>query len=396
MTPPVLAEPRRNLDGLRRFVATVEPDRLCGELALDLLELASELEHLGTGLKLLVADRAAIASGWQDQGKRSPAQWLSEATGTSVSDAISTLDTSRLLPALPATCEALAGGRLSAGQARAIAAAADADPFSEADLVEAAGYLSLKGLQNEAQRVRAAALVDTAERRRELLRNRFLRFWTDGDGMVRLSGALTADAGATLMDAVRSRAYFAADDAMRAHLDPEPQAAYDADALVALASGDMRTDTFDGQRGGRTRSADVVLHVSLEALRRGLLEEGERCVIPGVGPVPLATVEHLIGDAFARLVVSDGVDVTTVCHLGRTVPSHVRTALEARDPVCVVPDCYNAVALEIDHWQVPYAQGGASELWNLARICQMHHRQKTYEGFTLRGGPGKWEWVARR
>ncbi|HMK63279.1 MAG TPA: HNH endonuclease signature motif containing protein, partial [Acidimicrobiales bacterium] len=179
-----------------------------------------------------------------------------------------------------------------------------------------------------------------------------------------------------------------------AGLAPEARAAYEADALVALATGDRRLATFQGQVGGRQRNATVVYHVNLEALRRGQLEAGEVCEVPGVGPVPLATIENVVGDAVAKLVIGNGVDVTTVCHLGRTVPAHVETALEARDRSCVVPDCDVTLSLEIDHWKVPFAAGGPTALWNLARLCHFHHQLKTYEGYQLRGGPGSWEWVA--
>jgi hypothetical protein len=101
----------------------------------------------------------------------------------------------------------------------------------------------------------------------------------------------------------------------------------------------------------------------------------------------------VMGDAMARLVISDGVDVTTVCHLGRTVPAHVETALEARDRTCAVPGCEVSLSLEIDHWQVPFARGGLTVLWNLVRLCRFHHQMKTYGGYRLRGGPGHWEWM---
>jgi hypothetical protein len=45
----------------------------------------------------------------------------------------------------------------------------------------------------------------------------------------------------------------------------------------------------------------------------------------------------------------------------------------------------------MDHWVVAFADGGPSELWNLARICVFHHRLKTHRGWVLTGSPGKWE-----
>jgi hypothetical protein len=137
----------------------------------------------------------------------------------------------------------------------------------------------------------------------------------------------------------------------------------------------------------------VVLEVSLEALKRGELESGERCEIRGVGPVPLATLEDLIGRSRVNLVVRRGADVCSVVHMGRTIPAAIRSALERRDPVCCVPGCASAYGLEIDH-RIPWSQGGPTELWNLCRLCRTHHRMKTYDGFRLEGRPDGWRWVA--
>ena len=99
-----------------------------------------------------------------------------------------------------------------------------------------------------------------------------------------------------------------------------------------------------------------------------------------------------MGDALTRLVITDGVDVTTVCHLGRAIPAHLRTALLERDRRCVVPGCDVEDGLEIDHVR-PFAEGGPTSLDNLARLCQWHHQLKTHRGFQLLGGPGRWRWI---
>ena len=99
-----------------------------------------------------------------------------------------------------------------------------------------------------------------------------------------------------------------------------------------------------------------------------------------------------MGDAICDLVITDGCDVATVCHLGRTIPAALRTALVERDRTCVVPGCDVAHGLEIDHWDVPFAEGGPTRLSNLARLCRHHHYLRTHQGFQLTGGPGKWHW----
>jgi hypothetical protein len=135
----------------------------------------------------------------------------------------------------------------------------------------------------------------------------------------------------------------------------------------------------------------VVLRVDAAALRRGETEADEVCEIPGVGPVPLATANRMLGDAFVKIVVRDGVDVTGVCHVGRSVPAHLVSALAERDPTCVVPRCDATDRLE-NHHRVAVIDSGPTELGNLVRICKWHHDMITYDGFTLTGGTEAWEW----
>ncbi len=381
------------LEIIRSVVAEVDAGLVTGEEAALILERLVKIGRATAAGQLAFARRAAECMTWRQEGHRSAADWLAQKTKTSLAEAGSTLETANRLPNLPTTFDALRQGSLSVPQVREIAAAAAVDPSSEKDLIEAAGYLSLKGLQYRSRLVRIAA-SDEAERTANLRRGRFLRHWLDLEGAFHLHARLTPDNGASVLSMLRTRAAFVADEAKVAGAPPESQSAYEADALVALVTGDNRLATFNGQVGGRVRNAMVVYHVSLEALRRGHAQGGELCEVPGVGPVPLAVVENVVGDSMAKLVVSDGVDVATVCHLGRTVPAHVETALEARDRTCVVPGCDVSLSLEIDHWKVPFARGGPTALWNLARLCHFHHQMKTYEGYELRGGPGHWEWVA--
>jgi hypothetical protein len=138
--------------------------------------------------------------------------------------------------------------------------------------------------------------------------------------------------------------------------------------------------------------ATVICRVDLAALRRGSLEPGERCEIPGVGPVPLSVARELFGDCFVKFVIADGIDVRTVVHYGRSIPTHLKTALQFRDRCCVVPGCGRAFGLEYDHI-VEFAKGGPTTLANLCRLCRPHHALKTHKGYRISGGPGHWEWV---
>jgi hypothetical protein len=225
------------------------------------------------------------------------------------------------------------------------------------------------------------------ERYENVRKSRFFWHWIDGDGALRGEFKLTPDDGARLLSAVERRANELFDQAREAG-EREAPTAYCADALVDLVT---RCRADNGARVDR----GVVLHVRVDAaaLRRGHVKDGEVCEIPGVGPVPVSTARSLLPESFVKLLVTEGVNVATVCHIGRSVPAHLRSAIEERDRVCVVPGCDVAAGLEIDHWETDFALGGETSLANLARLCHYHHAMKTYQGFQLRGGPGNWEWA---
>ena len=120
---------------------------------------------------------------------------------------------------------------------------------------------------------------------------------------------------------------------------------------------------------------------------------GGICEIPGVGPIPVETALELMGEAICDLVITNGVDVTTICRLGRDIPVALRTALDERDATCVVPGCDATTGLEIDHRIVEVRDDGPTALWNLAKLCSHHHHLRHHQGFTLAGGPGNWQWI---
>ncbi|MGH9028145.1 MAG: hypothetical protein ACRDV4_00795, partial [Acidimicrobiales bacterium] len=241
---------------------------------------------------------------------------------------------------------------------------------------------------------RAASKEDELARYRAVHRSRYLRHWSDTDGALHLDARLTPDSGARLVASIQTRADSIVDGLPKSAPRGRP-ALYRADALVALVTGSG--EPVLGQNGrapARPRADTVVLRVDASALRRGHVEGTDTCEIAGVGPVPVATAERVLGSAFLKIVVRDGVDVATVCHVGRTVSAHVQSALEERDPHCVVPGCDVATGLENHHWVRRYAECSTTSIDGLARVCRWHHDQITYERYELRGGPGRWRLVA--
>jgi hypothetical protein len=132
--------------------------------------------------------------------------------------------------------------------------------------------------------------------------------------------------------------------------------------------------------------------VDYHALMRGHTVPGEQCEIPGIGPIPVTVARRLSEDAFLKVLVTKGVDVVAVAHGGRTIPAHLRSAVEIRDRKCIVPGCDVRRGLQIDHRNA-FGRTQVTKLDDLALLCRWHHHKKTFLGYTYRGGPGTWEWV---
>jgi hypothetical protein len=378
----MLEEVRTVVANVRDLMTRVEPRDIAAGDAASLVALFAELERLAVAGRTLAGRRVQRSTVWHDEGFRTPAQWMASRAQTTLSAAISIIETGRKLEELPATREAYKSGSLSSLQAADICSAAGANPGAERTLLEVAHAESVARLRERCREVIAASTTD-ADIDERIHRSRYLRNWCDADGAVRLDARLTPDAGARLIATIRSRGAVLIEQARVAGLRERPEA-HAADALVSLADA--------GTPGPR---AVVHVHVDESAWKRGRTRDWEMCRVAGIGPVSVAAARRLAEDGIVKAVLVDGADVRAVAHLGRTIPARLRTALEARDVTCVVPGCDAHEALEIDHI-VPLAEGGPTRLDNLARLCRWHHSLKTHRRWQLGGGPGRWEWFRPR
>ncbi|MHB1711334.1 MAG: HNH endonuclease signature motif containing protein [Acidimicrobiales bacterium] len=377
----------RVADQLRTGLADYEPERITGADAARMLKGFAEIEKLAAGGKLLSARRVESSNVWRREGHRSAAAHVAEATGTGMGPAIDALKAARSLGSLPVTDDAMRNGRLSETQVKEIAGAAILQPDAEQELVDAAGSQTLNVLRLRCRRVRATG-IDQNRAYEGVHQHRYLRNWTDTDGAVRFDARFTPDEGARLVAAVKAEATRLAAETRRAGCE-EPPKALAADALVRLA---CRRDPA-GAGGCSPSDPAAIVHVRVdhEALLRGHLEPGEVCEIPGIGPIPVDVARRLAADSILSVLVTNGVDVTSVAHSGRTIATAVRTALIERDPLCVVPGCDNRDGLEIDH-VIPFAGGGPTSLDNLARLCHWHHYLKTFQRYRLERVGDEWVW----
>ena len=364
---------------LRTFVRTFDPSALSADDAIAAVELFGEVARLAEAGRTLAARRVEQTRAWRARGASSARAWLANAAGASLGEASAMLHTAARIDAVPEVRDAFVEGRLSGAQAAEITSAIAADPGAAPALLELAEQESLSTLRERCRDVQAAALGDEDATERIRL-GRYFRHWTDRDGAVRLDARLAAADAAPLLAVVDAGAERLRREAHGSG-GVERTEAYAADALVALATGPGIKTT-------------VRVHVSASALGRGRTVAGETCRIDGVGPISVSAARRLAAGAAVTLLESDGSDVRRVSRATRVIPAPVRTALESRDPTCVVPGCCRRSGLEIDH-VVPFALGGKTELANLARLCRWHHAQKTHHGWQLHGAPGAWLWSHR-
>jgi Domain of unknown function (DUF222) len=316
------------LGELEQISRQLVPAALDGRHAVGLFNDAARAERLCTAIKSRLARRVEETRVWRESGHRSAAHWVAEAAGETIGAASRTLETARALDALPETEAAFRSGRLSEVQAAEVAGAAAAEPHAEAELLEAAGSTSVKGLRDRCRQVRAGAEADDRAWARRLHVERRAHEWTDPEGAYHLTARLPPDAGARFSSAWRAHTDRIFCEARRAGRR-EPRAAYAADALVALATE------------GPCKPVEVRVTVDSAALARGHTKSGERCDISGVGPVPVTVARAALDDASVAVMTCDADDITAVSSLKRTTPIKVRRALEARYPTCAVSTCAN-------------------------------------------------------
>ena len=374
----MLATLLRITSELDEVLLAVDPASLDTRDAVKLLDVFTAIERCAVAGRTLVADRAADAGEWTRGGYRSPEEWMANKTGTSYGAARSMLETSAKLEELPATSAALRKGQLSSSQLNELGPAAT--PENEGRLLNAVKTESHKGLRDTCAKEKAASRSAEQERERHerIYKERLHRSWTDAEGAYRYEGTTTAAIGARI-DAALAAETERVFKAAYAEGRREPTAAYRADALVNLITG-----------GGAKVDTTVVIRVDESRLRG---DQGSCETTTGAVPVDVAIGEILAG-AFVKVVLTDGVDVSKVAHVGRHIPAELRTAILERDGFCCVrPGCSSSHRLEIHHYKVDFAKGGATAYWNLGPLCSFDHDLVTYGGHRLAGGPGAWEWI---
>lgn len=356
-------------DGLRDVLGSFEPGVLsCADAAV-VAEALARTEKACAGARARAAARAIAGGQHKRRGFPDGADWLARHLGTTVGGARCDVEVAQALEDLPATSAAVAAGEISLSQAAEVARAEKKVTGSEAELLELARRTGLGPVRERARQIILDA-TDPKKLADEHHKARYFRHWRDGDGMVRLSGALPPEVGVGLMNRLDAEA-----NRLRRAVDGEKERfeAYAADALTSMLAG---------QGTGTGIRSEVVLVLDTRAYWRGHTHPGELCHILGGGPVPVDWAKRLMGNAFVKAVLHNGERVQRVAHFGRHMKAELRTALELGRPPdfdgvkCSEPGCDRRYGLEWDHVD-PVANKGPTSYANLQPLCKPHHWEKT-------------------
>jgi hypothetical protein len=385
----VLAPLVGSVTELRRLVCDVaskfDAGCLDGTAAAEAVQQWSAIVHAADAAMALAAARLSACELPASAGARDAADLVAKATGTTGPKAKALITRGCGLAVQAKTRRAATSGELSPDQTGAITDAVSVNPAAEDDLLAAAGRSSVGELRQQCAQ-RKAEKQDLEEIERDIHARRCLRRWRDAEGAEHLHARGTKQDMAVIDQALKQlvdRRFKAAHTAGQR----EPLEAYGFDAAVDLAAAFLDGDT-SGARRDPIRNL-TVLRIDLSALVRGKVASGETCEIAGLGPIAVATAREMLGESVLKLVVTDGVDVRNVTHLGRGPNTAQKIALLWEQPMCEREGCGRRARLESDHVEgFEYRTTRHTRLDELSHLCDPDHDLKTLHGWALIEGTG--------
>jgi len=314
------------------------------------------------------ADRSEL---WREDGARDMAHWLWMRYGLSEWKARRWIVAAHALESLQRIASALDSGDLGIDKVVELCRFATAE--TEEGLVAWAGRVSAGAIRRRGDVEAERSPAET----RSVEQTRFVRTWYFDEGRrFGIEGVLPAAEGRAV-EATLERFRRRIPAMPGEEQDPDARAA---DALVALCS--------QASGGSSSLEATVVVHASLEAMAKG---DGSASIESG-GIVHAQTARRLACSGRVQLVLED--ETGEPIRLGRASrgPSAgMLRLLRHRDAGCVFPGCGSRAYTHAHHirW---WANGGRTDLDNLALVCTFHHRLVHEHGWriTREGGRASW------
>lgn len=356
--------------------------------ALALMEWSTIAHAAETGLALAAA-RIDDCGAPPSAGASSAADYVAKKIGSTSTKAKEKINSGRGMGSSTAVRRRAAAGALSPEQTAAITDALSVNPSAEDRLLSVAETSSLGGLRDECANSKTEG-QDLAAIEQRIHSQRCLRRYRDKEGAEHLHAVGTKATMARIDQAIRSTVDEIFKEA-RAGGIHEPLDAYAYDALVTLAdrSVEPRADRSERRRVPTIRNL-AILRLDLEALRRGTPAAGETCEIAGLGPISVETARAMLGESIVKLVITNGVDVQNVTHLGRGPNIAQKIALLWQHPGCIREGCNRTARVEYNHaYGAEYRTTKHTRLDETEPLCDPDHDLQTYHGWSLIKGTGK-------
>lgn len=392
-TDELIADGSIALDTLRSLVCCAagrfDAQLLDRELAAVAMQEWSTIAHAAEAAMAMAAARVADCGAPPSAGASSAADYVAKTTGTTTAKAAEKIKSGKGLRANAQTRVKAVAGELSSEQTAAITDALTVNPDAEDKLLGIAAQGSLGALRDECARSKTAG-QDVAAIEKRIHSQRCLRRYRDPEGVEHLHAAGTK---ATMARIDRALKPLIDEIFKQVRIDGvrEPLEAYTYDALLLMAD---RSDGAVPETATKPRKPTIrnltVVRVDLEALTRGTTESDETCEIAGLGPISVETAREMLGESIVKLVITKGVDVQNVTHLGRGPNVAQQIALLWQQPVCMREGCNRIARLEYDHDDgVEYRKTKHTRVDETKRLCDPDHDLKTYLGWALVEGNGK-------
>ncbi|HYL04662.1 MAG TPA: DUF222 domain-containing protein, partial [Thermoanaerobaculia bacterium] len=359
----------------------------------------AELEQLGERIAELAAQISAATyellamlrdfderGGW-NSGFPSCAHWLCWRVGLDLGAAREKMRVARALGALPLLAASMRRGEISYSKVRALTRIAT--PANEQELLSFGRAGTAAHVERLVRGMRRVDRIAAGHDEQRSHASRYLRAYTDEDGMVVVTGRLTPEAGAALLRALEAgvEALYGPHRAGQ-HTGAAPEGVKDtsveqrrADALGLVAESALASGLDPGSRGDRYQ---VVVHVDAEVLAaHGNSVEGGSSWLADGTHVSAETSRRLACDS-ARVVMRHGAggNVLDVGRRTRAISPGLRRALEHRDAGCRFPGC--GLRLCDAHHVEPWADGGKTSLANTLLLCRRHDSAVHEEGFSVK------------
>ncbi len=324
----------RELRGLVCVAASTFDARLLDrDAAASALEEWSTIAHAAEAALSLAAARIEDCGAPPSAGASSAADYVAKKTGSTSTKAKEKISSGRGMRSSNAVRERAASGALSPEQTAAITDALSVNPRAEDKLLDVAGTGSLGELRDACANAKTEG-QDLAEIEKRIHCRRGVRRYRDKEGAEHLHAvgtkATMARIDQALKPIVEEKFKEARSDGVRESLE-----SYTYDALVTLAD---RSTEQPAQERKRRRTPTIrnlaILRLDLEALTRGAPVAGETCEIAGLGPISVDSARAMLGESIVKLVITKGVDVQNVTHLGRGPSIAQKIALLWQQPGC--------------------------------------------------------------